>query len=98
MSAVILSGLSRESSRLAARLPKSVVAFFIAATVAGSPAGSAAQESISGFDAATDSQLQLRAATLMPLMRGRWVYTSDGLAIGRVLDVRVSRTPTAVLA
>jgi hypothetical protein len=45
-----------------------------------------------------DSRMQLGAASLVPTLRGRWLYADRKLVVGRVQDVRVSQDGTTLIA
>ncbi|GEP07232.1 PRC-barrel domain containing protein [Methylobacterium oxalidis] len=45
-----------------------------------------------------DARMQLGAASLVPTLRGRWVYADHKLIVGRVQDVRVSVDSTTLIA
>ncbi|GJD79249.1 PRC-barrel domain-containing protein [Methylobacterium gregans] len=45
-----------------------------------------------------DSMMQMSAASLMPTLRGRWLYTDDGSLVGRVREVRVSEAGNTLVA
>ncbi|WP_245516373.1 PRC-barrel domain containing protein [Methylobacterium segetis] len=45
-----------------------------------------------------DSMMQMSAASLMPTLRGRWLYADEGLVVGRVREVRVSADGNTLVA
>ncbi|MDR7040436.1 hypothetical protein J2X36_005219 [Methylobacterium sp. BE186] len=45
-----------------------------------------------------DARMQLGAASLIPTLRGRWLYADHKLVVGRVQDVRVSADGTTLVA
>ncbi|WP_336491304.1 PRC-barrel domain containing protein [Methylobacterium nigriterrae] len=57
-----------------------------------------AQEARSPLVARADARMQLGAASLVPTLRGRWLYANDKLVVGRVQDVRVSQDGTTLIA
>jgi hypothetical protein len=50
-----------------------------------------AQEARSSLVNQADSRMQSSAASLIPTLRGRWLYADHRLVVGRVRDVRVSQ-------
>lgn len=44
------------------------------------------------------STMQMGAASLVPVLKRRWLYSDHGVAVGRVRDVRVSRDGHTLLA
>ncbi|MDR7039543.1 hypothetical protein J2X36_004319 [Methylobacterium sp. BE186] len=45
-----------------------------------------------------DARMQIGAASLVPTLRGRWLYADHKLVVGRVQDVRVSADGTTLVA
>ncbi|WP_236960624.1 PRC-barrel domain containing protein [Methylobacterium durans] len=45
-----------------------------------------------------DSTMQMSAASLMPTLRGRWLYADNGLAVGRVREIRVASNGNTLVA
>ncbi|MGH1575130.1 PRC-barrel domain containing protein [Methylobacterium sp. P31] len=45
-----------------------------------------------------DSRIQSSAASLIPTLRGRWLYADHKLVVGRVRDVRVARDGSTLIA
>ncbi|MEE7448751.1 hypothetical protein MRF4_13570 [Methylobacterium radiotolerans] len=66
-----------------------------ALTLAGT---AAAQEARSPVMDAADSRMQINAASLVPTLRGRWLYADHRLVVGRVQDVRVSADGHTLIA
>ncbi|NEU13340.1 PRC-barrel domain containing protein [Methylobacterium sp. BTF04] len=66
-----------------------------ALTLAG-PAG--AQEPRSHLLDRADSRMHGNAASLVPTLRGRWLYADHRLVVGRVQDVRVSPDGNTLIA
>lgn len=60
--------------------------------------GASAQEARSSLIDHADSRMQLGAASLVPTLRGRWLYADHKLVVGRVQDVRVSADGTTLMA
>lgn len=65
------------------------------AIVAG---GAGAQEGRSPLADQADSRMQQAAASLIPVLRGRWLYADQKLVVGYVRDVRVSRDGNTLIA
>ncbi|MDR7036013.1 hypothetical protein J2X36_000749 [Methylobacterium sp. BE186] len=57
-----------------------------------------AQEARSPLVDQADARMQLGAASLVPTLRGRWLYADHKLVVGRVQDVRVSADGTTLIA
>ncbi|MHB2210752.1 PRC-barrel domain containing protein [Methylobacterium sp. CM6257] len=57
-----------------------------------------AQEVRSSLVNQADSRMQSSAASLIPTLRGRWLYADHRLVVGRVRDVRVSRDGSTLIA
>ena len=68
---------------------------FILMTIAG---GASAQEGRSPVLDQADSRMQLAAASLIPTLRGRWLYADRKLVVGYVRDVRVSQDGNTLIA
>ncbi len=62
------------------------------------PACAAAQPVRSTLADPVDSRMQMSAASLMPTLRGRWLYADDGSLVGRVRDVQVSEAGNTLVA
>ncbi len=62
------------------------------------PACAAAQPVRSTLADPVDSMMQMSAASLMPTLRGRWLYADDGSLVGRVREVRVSQAGNTLVA
>jgi hypothetical protein len=60
--------------------------------------GVRAQEVRSSLVDQADSRMQLGAASLIPTLRGRWLYADHRLVVGRVRDVRVSQDGSTLIA
>jgi hypothetical protein len=60
--------------------------------------GVRAQEARSSLVNQADSRMQSSAASLIPTLRGRWLYADQKLAVGRVRDVRVSHDGNTLIA
>ncbi|MGH1587746.1 PRC-barrel domain containing protein [Methylobacterium phyllosphaerae] len=58
----------------------------------------AAQEARSPVMDAAASRMQINAASLVPTLRGRWLYADHRLVVGRVQDVRVSTDGHTLIA
>jgi hypothetical protein len=75
------------------------VRHWVCATAALTLAGMAgAQEARSPLVDRADSRMQIGAASLVPTLRGRWLYADHKLVVGRVQDVRVSQDGTTLIA
>jgi hypothetical protein len=57
-----------------------------------------AQETRSLLVDRADSRMQIGAASLVPTLRGRWLYADHKLVVGRVQDVRVSQDGNTLIA
>ncbi|WP_336490374.1 PRC-barrel domain containing protein [Methylobacterium nigriterrae] len=57
-----------------------------------------AQEARSPLVDRADARMQIGAASLIPTLRGRWLYADHKLVVGRVQDVRVSQDGTTLIA
>jgi hypothetical protein len=57
-----------------------------------------AQETRSPLVDRADSRMQSGAASLVPALRGRWLYADHRLVVGRVQDVRVSADGNTLVA
>lgn len=57
-----------------------------------------AQELRAPLVSRADSVIQENAASLMPVLRGRYLYADRGVLVGRAREVRVSRDGTTLLA
>jgi hypothetical protein len=57
-----------------------------------------AQEAVSSLVNRADSMMQMSAASLMPTLRGRWLYADRGLVVGRVREIRVSQDGNTLVA
>lgn len=57
-----------------------------------------AQETRSPVMDRANSHMQINAASLVPTLRGRWLYADHRLIVGRVQDVRVSADGNALIA
>lgn len=57
-----------------------------------------AQEARSPVLDRADSRMQINAASLIPTLRGRWLYADHRLVVGRVQDVRVSADGNMLIA
>lgn len=62
------------------------------------PACASAQPVRSTLADPVDSRMQMSAASLLPTLRGRWLYADDGSRVGRVRDVRVSQAGNTLVA
>jgi hypothetical protein len=62
------------------------------------PACAAAQPVRSTLSDPVDSVMQMSAASLMPTLRGRWLYADDGSLVGQVREVRVSEAGNTLVA
>lgn len=60
--------------------------------------GAAAQEGRSPVSDQADSRMQFAAASLIPTLRGRWLYADRKLVVGYVCDVRVSQDGHTLIA
>lgn len=60
--------------------------------------GAGAQERRSPLLDQADSRIQLAAASLIPTLRGRWLYADQKLVVGVVRDVRVSQDGNTLMA
>lgn len=60
--------------------------------------GVRAQEIRSSLVNQADSRMQSSAASLIPTLRGRWLYADHKLVVGRVRDVRVSQDGNTLIA
>ncbi|WP_336491891.1 PRC-barrel domain containing protein [Methylobacterium nigriterrae] len=73
--------------------------YWVCATAIMTLAGMAgAQETRSPLVDRADARMQLGAASLVPTLRGRWLYADHKLVVGRVQDVRVSADGTTLVA
>ncbi|KAB1072361.1 PRC-barrel domain containing protein [Methylobacterium planeticum] len=68
------------------------------AGLAGSAGLASAQEARSLLLSRADSRMQSGAASLVPTLRGRWLYADHRLVVGRVQDVRVSQDGNTLIA
>ncbi|WP_336492112.1 PRC-barrel domain containing protein [Methylobacterium nigriterrae] len=57
-----------------------------------------AQEARSSLVDRADARMQIGAASLVPTLRGRWLYADHKLVVGRVQDVRVSADGNTLVA
>ncbi|MDR7038940.1 hypothetical protein J2X36_003712 [Methylobacterium sp. BE186] len=57
-----------------------------------------AQEARTPFLDRADARMQMGAASLVPTLRGRWLYADHKLVVGRVRDVQVSQDGTTLVA
>jgi len=60
--------------------------------------GASGQDARSPLLDRADARMQIGAASLIPTLRGRWLYADHKLAVGRVQDVQVSPDGTTLLA
>ncbi|MER2269846.1 PRC-barrel domain containing protein [Methylobacterium oxalidis] len=60
--------------------------------------GAGAQEMRSALADRADARMQIGAASLVPTLRGRWLYADHKLVVGRVQDVGVSADGTTLVA
>lgn len=60
--------------------------------------GAGAQEVRSALVDRADARMQIGAASLIPTLRGRWLYADHKLVVGRVQDERVSPDGTTLVA
>ncbi|WP_336487508.1 PRC-barrel domain containing protein [Methylobacterium nigriterrae] len=67
-------------------------------TLAGAAGAAGAQGARSPLVQRADSMMQMSAASLMPTLRGRWLYADRGLVVGRVREVRVSQDGNTLVA
>jgi hypothetical protein len=60
--------------------------------------GVSAQEARSPLTDLADSRMQHGATSLVPTLRGRWLYADHKLVVGRVQDVQVSADGNTLIA
>jgi hypothetical protein len=79
------------------RMPRQYVRVWACALLVSS-GGVNAQEARSPLGVLADSRMQHGAASLVPTLRGRWLYADHKLVVGRVQDVRVSADGNTLIA